>query len=456
MFSIYDNQEVNASESTIKYLITIKFDIDGIVESSDVIGAIFGQTEGLLGDTLDLRDLQKSQRIGRISVKIQYDKKKRRTTGAVVVPSSLDRIETAILAASLETVDRVGPCTADIKLSLIEDIRKTKREKIVERATEILSGWERDISAESASIIDEVSKSSKVAKIVKYGRDKLPAGPAIDESDSILIVEGRADVLNLLNFGFRNVIACNGTKIPKTITKLCQQKVAIAFVDGDRGGSLVLQELQQVAKIDYATRAPKGLEVEQLNGKQILKALKNKIPGDQIHVLLDESDDRRYHDTSRVSSTQKIEPDTKGSRVVTLKRRKPQTSVKPQIDDSRDSRTRRTERKPLFRKSTRPHRERESKPKPIEIPSKIKDLFKKSTGKALLIGDGYDIKKKMEITELVANLPKEEKLVGIVLDGVVTQRLLDIAASKKIEFILGAVSGEITRKPTNVKIYAIA
>ena len=51
-----DNESIDLQ--TIKYLIHIKFVIAGIAEKSDIIGAIFGQTEGLLGDSMDLRELQ--------------------------------------------------------------------------------------------------------------------------------------------------------------------------------------------------------------------------------------------------------------------------------------------------------------------------------------------------------------------------------------------------------------
>ena len=53
--------------ATTKYLIKAHIKADGIIEKSDVVGAIFGQTEGLLGDELDLRELQRSARVGRIA-----------------------------------------------------------------------------------------------------------------------------------------------------------------------------------------------------------------------------------------------------------------------------------------------------------------------------------------------------------------------------------------------------
>lgn len=53
------NEEKYAS--TAKYVVEARFTVEGVVEKPDVIGAIFGQTEGLFGPDLDLRELQKRQ-----------------------------------------------------------------------------------------------------------------------------------------------------------------------------------------------------------------------------------------------------------------------------------------------------------------------------------------------------------------------------------------------------------
>ncbi|MHA1797515.1 MAG: DNA primase DnaG, partial [Candidatus Helarchaeota archaeon] len=265
--------------STTKYIIKASIDIEGIVEKPDIVGAIFGQTEGLLGEDLDLRELQKTGRIGRIQVDVTSEGGK--TIGTIFIPSSLNKVETSILASALETVDRVGPCLARITLKRIEDIRNSKRDKIIRRAAEILKTWEEKVTPESQEISQEVLKSVRIEEIDKYGPDQLPAGPGIDESENIIIVEGRADVLNLLKYGFKNTIAVEGTSIPQSIIELCEKKNVITFLDGDRGGELILKELNQVADIDFVVSAPPGKEVEQLTRKEIIKALRNKLPYEQ-------------------------------------------------------------------------------------------------------------------------------------------------------------------------------
>ncbi|KUL04723.1 MAG: hypothetical protein XE11_0503 [Methanomicrobiales archaeon 53_19] len=193
------------SPDTTKYLIQIHLETEGVVEKPDVVGAIFGQTEGLLGEDLDLRDLQRTGRVGRIDVQIVS--KRGATAGEIFIASSLDRAETAILAASLETIDRVGPCVARVRVECIEDIRVAKRKKIIERAKELLlDAFEEDTIA-SQDLLDEVRESIRIEKIRLLGEERIPAGPNIEESDAIIIVEGRADVLNLLRYGIKNSVA---------------------------------------------------------------------------------------------------------------------------------------------------------------------------------------------------------------------------------------------------------
>lgn len=270
---------MNIDPNTTKYMVKAKINADGIVEKSDVVGAIFGQTEGLLGDELDLRDLQKSGRIGRIEVEVTS--KGGKSEGIIYMSSSLDQVETVILASALETVDRVGPCKASIHVLGIEDVRVTKREKVVERAKELLNELIRQSKGSSFDLTDSVRQSVQVEEITTYGKDRCPAGPNVKDSEAIIIVEGRSDVLNLLKAGIKNAIAVEGTNIPKTVQELSRERVATAFVDGDRGGELILRELFQVAEVDFVARAPRAHEVEELTAKQIIKCLRNKVPGDQ-------------------------------------------------------------------------------------------------------------------------------------------------------------------------------
>ncbi|MCX8172530.1 MAG: DNA primase DnaG [Archaeoglobaceae archaeon] len=375
---------IKTSETT-KYLIYAEIVADGVVERPDVVGAIFGQTEGLLGGDLDLRELQKTGRIGRIEVKIES--KGGKSYGEIRIPSSLDKVETAIIAAALETIERVGPCSAKIKVIRIEDVRASKRKKIVERSMEILRELFEEPEIESEKITELVRRAFRAEEVLEYGEEKLPAGPAIDESDAIIVVEGRADVLNLLRYGIRNVIAVEGTNIPKTIIELSKKKTVTAFLDGDRGGELILKELLQVADIDFIARAPEGKGVEDLTLKEILKALRNKIPVEQVHVL------------KREQSVQR-------------------------------------EEKVSSHESLKAHKEM--------VEGKLL---------ARILDKNFNVIKEVPVRDLVKTLKMNNiKASVVVFDGIITQRLVDVAAKKEISYVVGAKLGSVVKLPTSVRI----
>lgn len=266
------------AQSTIKYLIEADFIAEGIVEKPDIIGAVFGQTEGLLGQDLDLRELQKSGRIGRIDVEIKMVNDK--TEGTIYIPSSLDSSETALIAAAVETIERIGPCEAKIKLREVKDIRMVKREYVVDRAKEILQKLMKE-QPEADELTESVKVSVRASEIMEY--NGLECGPEAIESPEIIIVEGRADVLNLLKNGIKNAVAIGGTTIPKTLVNLTRGKKVTAFLDGDRGGDLILKKLMRLVKVDNVTRAPDGKEVEELTSKEIFRALREKqLPDEAI------------------------------------------------------------------------------------------------------------------------------------------------------------------------------
>ena len=297
-----------------KYIVHATINIEGVVDKPDVIGAIFGQTEGLLGADLELRELQRSGRIGRIEVDTNTMGGK--TMGEIIIPSSLDRTETAIVAASLEIIQRIGPCNAKVEVTRMEDIRVSKRTQVIERAKALLRGLMDSALPDSQELADEVSQSVRVMEIMEYGRERLPAGPAVEESDEVIVVEGRADVLNLLKHGIKNAIAINGTSVPQTIKDLSKRKTLVVFVDGDRGGDLIIRELLAVADIDFVCKAANGTEVEEITKKEIHKALRGRITAEQAKLELnitttDESPRTNGEERKVFSSPAAAQPFTK-------------------------------------------------------------------------------------------------------------------------------------------------
>jgi len=262
------------SPTSIKYSIIANFTADGPFQKPDVIGALFGQTEGLLGSDMELRELQKEGKIGRIEVDLTTEGGK--TTGEITIPSALGKTETTIIAAALETIDKIGPTDAKITIKDISDVRGSKRDYIMERAKALLAGISNE-GMDSSEMETEIRESGRVSKAVEYGEEGLAAGPDIDNEKEIIVVEGRADVMNMLKNGIKNVIGMQGTKFPKTIAKLGETKELTLFVDGDRGGKLIAQNVCDNARVIYIAQAPDGKEVEELAQKELLQALRKKV-----------------------------------------------------------------------------------------------------------------------------------------------------------------------------------
>lgn len=420
---------------TTKYVIYAEFEANGIVERPDVVGAIFGQTEGLLGDDLDLRELQKTGRIGRIRVEVHT--KAGKTYGTITVPSSLDRVETAILAAALETIDRVGPAEAKIKVLRIEDVRATKRKYIIERAKEILETMMEQEIPETQELTEEVKKAVRAKELIEYGPEKLPAGPHVPFSDSIIVVEGRADVLNLLKHGIKNAIAVEGTSVPETIIKLSKERIVTAFTDGDRGGELILKELLQVADIDYVARAPEGKEVEELTKKEIVKALRSKVPAEQVITEIFYKG-RNFYDVIKEKEKAKAKEEK-------------HREVKPPVPKPPE----RPEPKERGEKIVKPIQQ----PRPSELDEFGEFIEKVKSSKdsvALLLDKDKNVIAEIPVRELTNQLKERKDVYAVVFNGVITQRLIDTVSESGVKYLVGARKYNVVRRPVNLKIVTFA
>lgn len=401
------------SPDTTKYLIHINLTAEGVVEKPDVVGAIFGQTEGLLGEDLDLRDLQRTGRVGRIDV--QITSKKGETTGEILISSSLDRAETAILAASLETIDRVGPCVAHVTVAAIEDIRVSKRKKIVERAKEILIERFDDGTIDSDELLDDVRQTLRIEKIGAIGEERLPAGPNVLDSDAIIIVEGRADVMNLLRYGIKNAVAVEGTNIPKSVVELCGKKTTTAFFDGDRGGELILRELLQVADIDFVAFSPKGKSVEDMSKKEVIKTLRNKVPVEYVR-------DQYFENAAELPA------DLRGGPA-------------PAEGDS-------SERKG----KGAPHTRRPREPgNPLSLYDHIEDV--KGQNMARFLSNDLTVVREMrsdEVEKAIETL--DVAATGLVVDRPVDQKLLDRLVWKGLSYVAARDFRGIIKRPLSIRL----
>lgn len=406
-----------------KYIINTSIEIEGVVDRPDVIGAIFGQTEGLLGADLELRELQRSGRIGRIEVNV--DTRTGKTNGTITIPSSLDKAETSIVAAALEIIQRIGPCNAKIKVQGIEDVRITKRAFVIERAKELLKKMMDGVIPDSQELADEVASSVRVMEIQEYGKDRLPAGPGIDDSDEVIVVEGRADVLNLLKHGFKNVVALNGTSVPETIIELSKKKVLTVFVDGDRGGRLILKELINVAEIDFVAMASAGKEVEEITKKEIHKALRGRVSVEQVKLELGK-------ETERMERPPMYEP-----------RRQPA----PQQSYNRPS----SPPPPRTFSSAPRVDKKEAKPEEKKVFREMLENLVGTRG-AHILDDKLNILGKVPISELETTIKSlSSGVYAIVFDGNIEKELVKTAEKANISFLVG-MDSKVKSNETSLRI----
>ncbi|RLG52249.1 MAG: DNA primase [Thermoproteota archaeon] len=376
------------AKESYKYILHFELNVKGLVEDSDVIGAIFGQLEGLLGEPFELRELQRIGKIGRIKAELRQ--RNGATEGHIIVTSNMSRPETALLAAAFESVDQVGPYPARIRLQRIVDAREERRKQIVRRAIEILRNWTASLTADTADILEKIQEEGHLAELSYYGPERLPCGPAIESSDDIIVVEGRADVIQMLKYGWRNVIAIGGatTTIPKSLIELSKRKNVTVFVDGDRGGELVLKNVLSQMDVDYVAIAPPGRSVEELSAKEIRQALRNAVPADE------------YRQTAhlRASQVQAVSSDI--SRKL--------SELFPQVEGKLE---------------------------------------------ALLLDKNFNVVRRCKVDALYKELTSiEEGVEYIVYDGFITQRIVDAAASKGIKVVAGVKAVDVVKVPTWMRI----
>jgi DNA primase len=404
------------STGIVKYHVKLKFEVDGLVEKADIIGAIFGQTEGLLGPEMNLNELQKVSKVGRIEVNVET--KGSVAKGDALIPMSTDISTAALIAAAIESIDKVGPFQAKFNLMGIDDIRAIKKKVIVDRAKKIVQDWATRTISEGDEMLKDVYDASKPGKLTSFGKAQLACGTGVFESDWIILVEGRADVINLLRAGFDNSIAIEGARIDETVTKLTDGKKVVAFLDGDRAGDLILKELLGVVKIDKVLRAPPGKEVEECTPLEISEILKDAV------AILGEPTSQPVHQPVH-------QPERRHSRRY---EREPRDEI------------------PQPRQQMVQPSEVAAQDKP-EILTAIRDVYPQinETLEAIVLDGSMNQLLKVPVSEVIKRLDSAEGAKLLVLDGIVTQRLVDAADKAGIEYVIGHRMADL-KKPADVRV----
>jgi DNA primase len=413
----------------VKYLVKLRFEVDGVVEKADMIGAIFGQTEGLFGPEMNLNELQKSWKVGRIEINLES--KNDRTYGEILIPMSTDVSTAALIAAAVESVDKVGPCSARVELVTIEDVRASRRKQIVDRAKDIMKEWGSRTASEGENLLKDVQDSTKRARVVSYGVENLPAGPGVYTSEMVYVVEGRADVILFLRAGIENVVAVEGTSIPQSVIDLGRKRRLIAILDGDRGGDLIEKELEQVARVEKVLRAPHGKEVEDLTPMEVLQLLRGDQPQRQSRSERPEESRREYREPREPREQRE--------------QREPREPREP-----RENRQRAPE--PVAQAQAQAQAPEPQAPEPVV--TKVAEIFPALNGtlEAVLLDESLAEKGRFPISELVQKVDGESGIKFIIFDGIITQRLVDAAAKAKVDGIIGHRVGEIKNMPETLRV----
>ncbi len=389
------------NSGVVKYNVKIRFDVDGIVEKADIIGALFGQTEGLLGPEMNLNELQRASKVGRIEVVL--DVKSNKSSGEVIIPMSTDISTAALIAAAVETIDKVGPFNAKFVLSTIEDVRELKKRMIVDRAKKIVQEWATKSISESEYMLRDIYEAVKPAKLTTYGKEQLACGVGVYDSDWIILVEGRADVINLLRAGYDNAIAIEGARIPESVIKLSKEKSrVVAFLDGDRAADLILRELQNTIRVDRVFRAPQGREVEDLTPVEIQEILRD-VTEARVREKEKESDTVERDRDRDVDYRQRLVREERRDD----ERRFRQKGTEFSIDDNLLNRAK-------------------------EVFGSINEALE-----AIALDSTMQERFKVPVSEVVHRLSTERDVKYLMLDGIITQRLLDAAKDAGVECIVG-------------------
>jgi len=329
-----------------------------------------------------------------------------RTNGGITIPTSLDRVSTALIAASVESINRVGPCSARVILERIEDIREARRKIIIDRAKEILHKWNIESMPSVDEVYKEISDTMKVGRVEKYGPEDLPAGPGLEGAKEIYVVEGRADIINLMRCGIFNTVALEGAKVPDSIRKITKERLATALLDGDRGGDLIQKELLQVTNVKFIGRAPRGKEIEECNCKEIHEAIEAKLSVAELKEG--------------------------GGKQQPQQQQAPPPPQQP----------------PAPKKVVIPER-----PK-IVIPDTVVQAAKALVGtlEAVLLNDKLELIERLPVSQLAEKLQQMTGVDTVVFDGIITQRIVDIAGDKTIKRIVASRVSEAVKPAANVEL----
>ena len=229
--------------------------------------------------------------------------------------------------------------------------------------------------------------------------------------------------MQLLKHGIKNSVAVEGTNVPKEVVDLSKERTVTAFVDGDRGGQMIIQELLQVAEIDFIARAPENTEVEYLTHKQIMKSLRDKVTAELF-----------------MEQNKWARPEAGNSK----KPAKKNASKGPSKSSSKPA------PKAAAPKAAEPVAEA-AVASPVFIQQL--DQLQGSKNARLLMGEEMADEVSIGGLQEVLEKHKSNGVNTLVMDGIITQRLIELVSKAGIKTVVAEKKGPLPRDPVGISMF---
>jgi hypothetical protein len=200
-------------------------------------------------------------------------------------------------------------------------------------------------------------------------------------------------------------------------------KTVTVFLDGDRGAEINLKHLSSKIKIDNVIRAPDGKEVEELTKKEIVASMKHYQKFEDFRLERKSAFENR--DFPRLSYRERNFED--GGNYKPFHAQKRQSNWQEQSLQTKEK---------------------------DEKFERLKENFKKLKGtmKAILVNKALKKLEEVEIQDLDEALDKRKRIYAVLLDGIITERLMEKAKKKKVEYLLGVQTKVSSSNGIKIKV----
>jgi DNA primase len=220
-------------------------------EINDVLGSIMSVPS--THPSCSISTLLNQKSIGRIKI-LEKSKDSVNTIKKfeVDIPIKTQPVIWALLVADIEQLSFVGSTKSSFKFLRVKYEASQREVKVIERAREILAIGKPKEESELNQYFSEFGYNpieEKEVKVIQIDKEKgIYGSPNYKTSDRIILVEGVSDIRTIVRSGYEGVISINGYTIKDSLgllNELIAGKKIIIFMDGDRGGLSLKEDLKK-------------------------------------------------------------------------------------------------------------------------------------------------------------------------------------------------------------------